>query len=883
MKKLIVIFLIMLLNKPIQAQVLINEYSASNFTSFKSSLGVYSDWIELYNTGNKEVNLRGYYLSEDDDNPKKFKINDNLIIMPKSFVRIYASGRDITVKDSIGNLEVHTNFNITQSKQNQETLILLNQMGKVVDFTKIRKTQLDHSVGRFPDGSKNWFFLKIGTPGNQNIGKKYTKYSDTPKFSLSSGFYDQTLRLMITTKEKNVKIYFTLDGSEPSPKSKVYDVPIDIEKTTVVKALAVSSDQNLHASYTNYATYFINEKTPLMVVSISGMDSLLSLANGNKDLRPFGSVEIYKDKKLIASSYGEFNKLGNDSWKNSQRGIDFECVDGMGYSNELRSKLFKLSERDSFQKVMFRPSGDDNYPDGSGTKGGGAHLRDAFIQNLVKKSDMQLDVRTGEKMILYINGKYWGVYELRERVNDRDFIDFYYSHDRKDIQMLTTWGATTSKFNKSEALDYWEDLHLFVKEHDLSIPENYRIIEEQVDLTSFVDYLIANTATVATDWINYNTAWWRGLNPQGKNKKWRYTLWDNDATFGYFLNYTRLPDTTPNAKPCDIYEIAKPRIDSLSVIDLLKSGTFTFEDIKLAVENGQAIFNSDSSKVIIENASDDINGHILMFKKLMDNDKFKAFFLNRYTDLINRTFNKDSMLAYLNEQYDLIKLEMPRHIERWGGTMQEWEKNVQDLRDYISKRDQGLKNGLKACYDLKGPFKLTINSEQSNAVTLKINSLDIAKLPYNGIYFGGIENHLKAVVADSTSYQFMAWTSDKNSKIFKPNSRETQLSLSGDTQVNILTNQIISNVNRPFTNFKPFPNTFHYKLNVSFVVIEPSEFSFYLFDIQGKPISTIVESKFFKIGKQELELNLPKNLNQGQYYLVMKSNNYQESAKVIKF
>jgi hypothetical protein len=179
------------------------------------------------------------------------------------------------------------------------------------------------------------------------------------------------------------------------------------------------------------------------------MDSLLSLANGNKDLRPFGSVEIYKDKKLIASSYGEFNKLGNDSWKNSQRGIDFECVDGMGYSNELRSKLFKLSERDSFQKVMFRPSGDDNYPDGSGTKGGGAHLRDVFIQNLVKKSDMQLDVRTGEKMILYINGKYWGVYDLRERVNDRDFIDFYYSHDRKDIQMLTTWGATTSKFNKS--------------------------------------------------------------------------------------------------------------------------------------------------------------------------------------------------------------------------------------------------------------------------------------------------------------------------------------------------------------------------------------------------------------------------------------------------
>jgi hypothetical protein len=138
-------------------------------------------------------------------------------------------------------------------------------------------------------------------------------------------------------------------------------------------------------------------------------------------------------------------------------------------------------------------------------------------------------------------------------------------------------------------------------------------------------------------------------------------------------------------------------------------------------------------------------------------------------------------------------------------------------------------------------------------------------------------------ILNSFDYQLIALTSDKSSQIVKPNGREAQLGLSGDTQINILTNQIISNVNRPFTNFKPFPNTFHYKLNVSFVVVEPLEFSFYLFDIRGKPISTIVESKFFKIGKKELELNLPKNLNQGQYYLVMKSNNYQESAKVTKF
>eukprot|EP01035_Chromulina_nebulosa_P038694 gene38694-52275_t len=279
--------------------------------------------------------------------------------MPKSYVRIYANGRNITLKDSIGNLEVHTNFNITQSKQNQETLILLNRLGKVADYTKIRKTQLGQSVGRFPDGSKTWNIFKNGTPGSGNLGKNFSKFAETPTFSLNSGFFDKNVRVAIGSKQKNVTLYYTLDGSEPTLKSKIYETPIDIDKTTVLKAMAVSNDKSVYPSFLNYATYFFNEETPLMVVSISGTDSLLALANGNKlsvplidttisgadsllalangnkELRPFGSVEIFLEKKLIASAYGEFNKHGEDSWKNNQRALDFECVDGMGHANEL--------------------------------------------------------------------------------------------------------------------------------------------------------------------------------------------------------------------------------------------------------------------------------------------------------------------------------------------------------------------------------------------------------------------------------------------------------------------------------------------------------------------------------------------------------------------
>jgi hypothetical protein len=876
------ILLLLFFSQSVFAQVVINEYSASNFSSFPNSLGIYSDWIELYNTGNNEVNLNGYYLSEDENNPKKFKINDDLIIMPKSYVRIYANGRNITLKDSIGNLEVHTNFNITQSKQNQDILILLNRMGKVADYTKVRKTQLGQSVGRFPDGSKTWKIFENGTPGSGNSGKNFSKFAETPTFSLNSGFFDKNLRVTIGSKQKNVKLYYTLDGSEPTLKSKIYDTPIDIDKTTVLKAMAVSNDRSVYPSFLNYATYFINEQTPLMVVSISGTDSLLALANGNKALRPFGSVEIFLEKKLVASAYGEFNKHGEDSWRNNQRALDFECVDGMGYANELRSKLFKLSERDRFQKVMFRPSGDDNYPDGSGTKGGGAHLRDAFIQNLVKKSDMQLDVRSGEKMILYINGNYWGVYDLREKVNDRDYTDYYYGQDRKDVQMLMTWAVTETKFDKPEVLDYWEDVRLFVNEHDLSIPENYQIIEEQVDLISFADYIIANTATVTTDWINYNTAWWRGLNMAGNNKKWKYTLWDNDATFGYYINYTGLPDTSPNAKPCDIYEVIPQRLQTISVEELKKSEGLTFEDIVSLSELGFIKLNADSTLVTFEIPSADINGHILMLKKLMENKKFRDLFLKRYTDLINRTFNKDSMLAYLNEQYMLIKPEMPRHIKRWGGTMEEWEKNVQDLRDFITKRDPGLKNGLKTCYNLQGPFKLAISSDQNNLVNLKVNSLDINKLPYSGIYFGGLENQIEAIFSDSSKYQFKGWESDKNSQLLQPLNSKTSLKINGDTQIEMLTSKTLEEKTEPIRLMVPFPNTFHDKLNAILELEVPTNVSIDLLDRNGNQISTLIASKHYSSGKHIIEFESLNGLNPGQYFLRVVSSNFKKSTRIIK-
>ena len=90
----------------------------------------------------------------------------------------------------------------------------------------------------------------------------------------------------------------------------------------------------------------------------------------------------------------------------------------------------------------------------------------------------------------------------------------------------------------------------------MSIPDNYEIAEDSISMKSMIDYFVMNLNVVAVDWLNYNTGWWRGRDPEGDHKKWGYILWDLDATFDYYINYTNVPNPDPDAEPCDLEDIS---------------------------------------------------------------------------------------------------------------------------------------------------------------------------------------------------------------------------------------------------------------------------------------------------------------------------------------
>ncbi len=500
----------------LSGQVVINEYSVSNLSSFTDNYNSYEDWIELYNSGSSAADIGGYFLSDNPSDSTKWQFPNGITIPAGGFIKIWASGRN-----EVSGGHYHTNFKLTQTKDTPEFIVLSNSQGTIIDQLQLVITRKGHSRGRTTDGGGEWSIFLDETPGNSNSNSTaYANYAEKPEMSLEAGFYSISVIVEITTNQPNSEIHYTTNGSKPISTSPVYSGPINITSTTIVKAVTICSDPDILYSLIEFNTYFINDNHTMAIMSTSA-GQLDNLLNGNSSLRPFGTFEYFnKEGERTTFGYGEFNEHGQDSWVHDQRSIDYIARDECGYNYSIRENLIPLTDRDEFQRIILRAAGDDNYP-GIDTS---ALLRDFFVQNTAEMGGMNLDVRKGEKGLLYVNGIFWGVYGFREKVSDHDFTNYYYNQGKYDIYFLKLWGSSWAEYGGQAAWDDWNALHNFIKYNDMGIQDNFDYVKSQYDYKSLVDYVHINSFVVCSDWINWNVGWWKGTNPEGGHQKWGYVL-----------------------------------------------------------------------------------------------------------------------------------------------------------------------------------------------------------------------------------------------------------------------------------------------------------------------------------------------------------------------
>ncbi len=833
------LFVVFLLIPSISAQVVINEYSCSNLNQFADNYSKYEDWIELYNTSATPVSLAGHFLSDDNDEPKKWPFPADAMIAGNGYLVIWASGRN---EVSGGNF-LHTSFKLTQSKNNPDHIVFTNPGGTLLADIELSTTKLGHSMGRQTDGGSAWRIMVTPTPGaSNNNATSAIAYAERPDVSQDGGFFQDSVFVALSTSEPNAGIRFTTDGTEPTSNSQVYATPVKITETTVLKAVTFSSNSLVLRSFVQFNTYFINDTHHLPVVSI-GSAQVEDLANGNQSLRPHGSIEYFDtdgDRKTRA--YGELNSHGQDSWVNNQRSVDWVTRDEMGYNNGLKKKIFSGSERDNYQRIILRAAGDDNYPDASNTSGS-AHIRDAYIHNLADRGNLNIDVRRSEKAIVYLNGKYWGVYDLRELPDDHDFTDFYYGQGKFELQYLLTWGNTWAEYGGDQAIADWDNFYSTMYNSNLNNAANYQNLTDQLEISSLTDYVITNAFTVCSDWLNYNTGWWRGLNPEGQHRKWGYILWDNDATFGHYINYTGIPDTTPYAEPCDVETLVEPWPD--------------------------------------------INGHMRLLTKLRLNPEFDQYYVTRQADLMSTVFSCENMLGYLDSIVNTIGPEMPRHIQRWGGSMQEWEQNVDKLRDFISIRCNELPDGLASCYDLTGPYPTVLLVDPPGAGAMQVNTLQYNQFPAGTQFFGGVALKLIAQPNVADGYVFDQWEAQNNDFV-TPNSATTFM-VQGAPDTIVANFKLLSSpVQEPGANLSPtvmaFPSVFKNALTVQYDLPEKAVVQLDIFSVLGRKISTLYQSGSAQSAGPHTLLfeNAGRDLPSGMYLLRFTADGFEKTVKLVK-
>ncbi|MBL8003044.1 MAG: CotH kinase family protein [Flavobacteriales bacterium] len=686
-------------------QVVVNEVCASNMGVNTDNFGEYEDWIELYNTTGAAVNIGGWWMSDDPAATQKWAFPAGTSIPANGHLLVYCSGRNSTAAP------FHTNFKLTQT--NQEHAVLSDAGGIIIDdfgFTLANRCQVDHSRGRTTSGAGTWSLFTTPTPGAANAAAA-AEYVARPVLAPAAGFYGGAQNVSITCATPGATIRYTTDGTIPTAASTAYAGPIAVNATTVVRAACFLAGAPV--SFTETNTYFINANHTVAVLSIAGdeLDDLLDAGNGA--IRPLGSFEYFgPNGALRDEAVGEFNEHGQDSWAYGQRGFDYVVRDQAGYNDAINYPVFRTKTRDKYQRLIVKAAAGDNLTYGPGQP---AHIRDAYVQALSQVGGLALDERSYEPCVLYLNGQYWGVYDMREKVDDADFTKYYYDQGEDDLYFLKTWGGTWSEYGGAAAQADWDALRAFINANNMGDPTAFAYVDSLLNWESLIDYFCLNSYTVCADWLNWNTAWWRGLNPNGDKKRWRYALWDMDATFGHYTNFTGIPDQSANADPCNAEQLPDP--------------------------GGQ--------------------GHTEILTKLVaENQQVHDHYVNRYIDLGNTLFSCTNMIAFLDSLVALIDPEMPGQCTRWGTPYATWQANVQNIRDFINQRCATIDSGLVDCYNVEGPYPVVFNVDPPLSGQIKINSITPPIYPFSGDYFGGITTTLAPLPA--TGWVFSHWTVNNN-------------------------------------------------------------------------------------------------------------------------
>ena len=604
------------------------------------------------------------------------------------------------------NSSLHTNFKISSAG---ESLTLFDSSGNQVDQLDVVGLTTDKSIGRsVQDGSLVYF--QTPSPGTENSSEEFTGITLSEiVFSHNGGeFNGQSISLSGASQGEQIR--YTLNATVPNSQSALYSSAISIDGNTVVRAKVFQDDYI--PSRTASRTFITSNTHALPIVTlVTEPDTLFDEQQGiyvygpeenYEDALPFFGANFWQDweRDIHFSFYEPSGELGIamdagikifGAWSraNNQRSLSIFARSRYGFG-KLEYPLFPELDYDSFESIVLRNAGNDWMA---------SNMRDVMATSLMDGSG--LETQAYRPAVVYLNGEYWGFYNIREKVNEH-FLDDKIDVDKSEINLLVANGEVSEGSN-----DSYNDLIDFVRDNSLMVQSNFDYVANQIDIDNLIPYLVAQIYFDNWDWPGNNMKFWNS-----PSTKWRWILYDTDFAFGAWDDVAYNKDTL----------------------------SFALE------ENGPGWPNPPWSN--------------LLFRKLMENSQFRHQFINQFADEFNGRFKAASVTQHINAIANSMEPEMERHFQRWGDgkTVDVWQSAVSALRNFGNNRLSPLKGHIRNYFGISGMYQLNIAINNPAAGSVELNSLQLTSANWQGEYFNNIPVSLTAV--PSEGYVFSHWQGD---------------------------------------------------------------------------------------------------------------------------
>lgn len=660
--------------------LLINELMATNSGYVYDIFGDDDDWFEIYNYGDEPVRLNTLYFTDDPAEPLKWRFDppEEMFLDPGEHMVIWA---DDEPEEGFN----HASFRLSGEG---EYLAIFTEDGALIDQRYFGSQTTNISYGRYPDAGLTWNYFTDPTPGSPNSTAGSSSILPAPTSNLLGGIYTETVVLALYTTVAGASIYYTTDCTEADTSDLLYQAPVLISSSTIIRArvvkegamdspelgLSIIMDQ---AEYKNPVVSLIADPEALfgtggiISANISTVEvaAQLEYIEGGKTLYRGGTgiqlhaprhAKPYSLRLLSRTRYG-------NSW------FDYPFFDEEG--------------PDKFKRLILRNSGNDNVNQAVTN----THFRDPMIHRMGKESNRHPMISESKPVNVFLNGNYHGLYNLRER-EDRYYIESHTGVTENYDFIELEFGYYGNVHIIEGSYENFRDLLSFVDTTgDLSIDADYNIVKEMVDLENFTDYWITEVFAGNYDWLSNNIKFWKP-----ENGKWQWLYWDTDHGLGLvYSNFGKVEWNT-------LY------------------WSLTFSD--RAWTNG---YNN------------------ILIRNLLENENYKEFFIKRFTQLLSTSFNPDNSLALLDSMIKLYRDDMTIHTQHWGRSMANWENATQIVADYLERRPDAVLGHIQDFFDLQDPVPLSLRVEPPGAGTISFSGLELSSGPVKGKFFPGMSYQLQ--------------------------------------------------------------------------------------------------------------------------------------------